>query len=37
MFINIKIDNEKEFKVENIVDKRKIDCDFHKKLQYKIK
>ena len=37
MFVNIKIDSEKKFEVENIVNERKINHDFNKKLQYKIK
>ena len=37
MFISIKINNKKKFKIEDIVDKRKIDCDSYKKFQYKIK
>ena len=37
VLISIKIDSEKKFEVENIVDERKIDCDSNKKLQYKIK
>ena len=37
MSISIEINDEKKFKVENIVDKRKINCDSNKKLQYKIK
>ena len=37
VFVNIKIDDKKKFKIEDIVDKRKIDHDSNKKLQYKIK
>ena len=37
MSVNIKINDEKKFEIENIVDKRKINHDFNKKLQYKIK
>ena len=35
--VNIKIDSEKKFEVEDIVNERKIDHDSNKKLQYKIK
>ena len=37
MLISIKINDKKEFKVENIVNEKKINYDFNKKLQYKIK
>ena len=37
MSVNIKINNKKEFEIEDIVDKKKINHDFNKKLQYKIK
>ena len=37
MSINMKINNKKKFKVKDIVNKRKINCNFNKKLQYKIK
>ena len=37
MFISIKIDSKKKFKVKNIVNKKKINCDSNKKLQYRIK
>ena len=37
VLINIKIDDKKKFEVEDIVNKRKIDCNSNKKFQYKIK
>ena len=37
MFVSIKINNKKKFEVKDIVDERKINCNFNKKLQYKIK
>ena len=37
MSVNIEINNEKKFEIEDIVNKKKIDCDSNKKLQYKIK
>ena len=37
VLISIKIDDEKKFEVEDIVDERKINHDSNKKLQYKIK
>ena len=37
MSINIKINNKKKFEVKDIVNERKINCDFNKKFQYKIK
>ena len=37
MSVNIKINSEKKFKIEDIVDKRKINYNSNKKLQYKIK
>ena len=37
MSVSIKINSEKKFEVEDIVDERKIDYDLNKKLQYKIK
>ena len=37
MLLNIKINNKKKFKVENIINERKINHDSHKKFQYKIK
>ena len=32
MFINIEINNKKKFKIKNIVNERKINCNFNKKL-----
>ena len=37
MLISIKINNKKKFEIEDIIDERKINHDFNKKLQYKIK
>ena len=37
MSVNIKINDEKKFEVEDIINKRKINCDSNRKLQYEIK
>ena len=37
MFTNIEINNKKKFKVKDIIDKKKINYNFNKKFQYKIK